>query len=535
MKLNISKEECKSMLMVLRTKTPPDKISPIFIKTQAADEVLKEIYRMHNTVSQGQDAGFLIIKADRGAGKTAIIHYLKEQLQDEVIFAHLEKSPVSAENLFRSFINDIGKHKLRDILSNSFSDPLQVYKALSEGGHNGTVIALVGLLESNEDCWSYLSSGSPSLVKLQCGLRMVKNIREHDALEALSTVINLLAEEKPVIFAIDELESAFNELKENQKSKLGNLFVNLINKKGLQNILFLFAATDPVYERCFLTTVADSKGLKRRVINATANLGLPTPDEVSLMLKKILALYPCAYDNVTFSTSELTQIIQNYDEPSTMPNNVVAYALKKGEEKVDTEQNNKETRTILLENGKNTPVTTETGKDFEDAVGILLEHIPDSELHLAQTDAIAEGKWLKKKVSGLRRIQKYLDWSFRIGSTNFWIETCITKSKESIIPTRKALAVFGKTLYNEGSIGLFITHNYNRFSVGRGAGRIVSKYPELKKRVGIVNLDKERYELTMGILDMEEEKIPKAAEYISDKIGLTQMIKDLRGGKHFFW
>jgi hypothetical protein len=535
MKLDISEEECRSMLMVLRTKTPPDNISPIFVKTQAAEEVLKEIYRLHETVSQGQDAGFLIIKADRGAGKTAIIHYLKEELQDDVIFVHVEKSPVSAENLFRSFINDIGKQKLLEIISDLFSDPLELYETLSEGGHNGTVIALAGLLESNEDCWSYLSSGSPSLVKLECGLRMVRNIRDNNALEALSTVINLLAKEKPVIFAIDELESAFNELKESQKSKLGDLFVNLINKKGLRNILFLFAATDPVYERCFLTTAADVKGLKRRVKDATAILGLPTPEEVSLMLKKILALYPCAYDEVTFSASELDQIIRNYDEPSTMPNNVVAYALKKGGEKVDIAYRYTDLRDILSKKGKGTPVSSTTGKGFEDAIGILIEYIPNVEFYLAQTDAIDEGKWLKQNVSGLRKIQKYLDWSFRIGSTNFWVETCITKKKDSVIPTRKALAVFGKTLYNEGSIGLFITHNYNRFSVGRGAGRIVSKYPELRKRVGIINLDKERYELVMGILDMEEEDIQKAAKYISEKIGLTQMIKDLRGGKHFFW
>ncbi|KYK31955.1 MAG: hypothetical protein AYK19_16015 [Theionarchaea archaeon DG-70-1] len=536
MNLSISKDECRSILMRLHTKTPPENISPIFVETEAAKRVLEEIYRMLNTVSQGQEAGFLIIKADRGAGKTAVIQYLKENLFAEVFFVYLEKSPVSSENLFRFFINNIGRQQLVEAVRNLSSDPLEVHKNLSEGGHNGTAIALAGLLDTEEDCWSWLSSRSPALKRLKCGLRMVKNVSDDDALQALTTVVNLLARQKPVVFAVDELEGAFNELKESEKKKLGSLLVNLINQRGLSDILFLFAATDPVYERCFLTLEADAMGLRRRVEDATAILGLPTPEEVSLILERIFGIYTCAYDDIILSAAELEQIRQNYDKPSTMPSTVISYALKKGDRKVEEVRHEEEMRNKLVKKKRRkSRDRIALGREFEYAVGKLLEHIPKSDLHLAQTDAIAEGELLKKTIPGLGKIQKYLDWSFRIDTTRFWVETCITKKEDSVIPTPKALAIFAKTLYNEGSIGLFITHNHSHFSVGRGAGRVISRYPELKKCVGILNLDKEQYEILMGISNVDEKDLQKTVKYISEKIGLDQMIKDLRGGRHFFW
>ncbi len=534
MNLGISKDECGSILMRLHTKTPPENISPIFVETEAVKKVLKEIYGMRNTVSQGQEAGFLIIKADRGAGKTAVMQYLKENLSDELFFVYQEKSSVSPENLFRFFVNSIGRQQLTEAIHALSSDPLEVHRKLSEGGHNGTAIALAGLLDGEEDCWSWLSSRSPALRRLECGLRMVKNVSNNDALQALTTVVNLLAKQKPVIFAIDELESAFNELKRSEKSKLGNLFVDLINQRGLSNILFLFAATDPVYEQCFFTPEADAKGLKRRVEDATAILGLPTEKEAPLILEKILGLYACAYD-VTFSASEIEQIKQNYDMPSVMPSFVVSYALRKGDKKVEDIDVETEMREKLKKKKRKRRDRSTLGKEFENAVGKLLEYIPDSDFHLAQTDAIAEGELLKKDISGLGKVQKYLDWSFRIENIDFWVETCITKKEDSIIPTPKALAVFAKTLYNKGSVGLFITHNYSHFSMGRGAGRVISRCPELKKCVGILNLDKEQYELLIGILNVEEKDLSNTAKFISEKIGLNQMIKDLRGGRHFFW
>jgi hypothetical protein len=414
------------------------------------------------------------------------------------------------------------------------SDPLEVYENLSEGGHNGTAIALAGLLDSEEDCWSWLSSRSPALRRLKCGLRMVRNISDDDAFHAFTTVVDLLARQKPVVFAVDELEGAFNELKQSEKSKLGNLFVNLINQRGLSKILFLFAATDPVYEQCFLTSEADAKGLKRRVEDATAILGLPTLDEVSLILEKIFSLYSSAFD-VIFSASEIEQIKQNYDMPSVMPSFAVSYALKKGDRKVESIDIENEMKDRLTNNKRERRDRTTLGKEFEKAVGVLLKYIEESDFHVAQTDSIAEGELLKRAIPGLGKAQKYLDWSFRIGSIDFWIETCITKKENSVIPTPKALAVFAKTLYNKGSIGLFITHNYSHFSMGKGAGRVISRYPELNKCVGILNLDKENYELLMGILNVEEKDLPSTARFISKKIGLGQVIKDLRGGRHFFW
>jgi hypothetical protein len=535
MNVELSKEECCSILMRLHVKVPPDRVSPIFVKTEASKLVLNRVFSWKETISKGEEPGFLVIKADRGAGKTAILQYLRESLSNDVIFVYQEKSSVSSEDLFRSFINNIGRKQLTEAARALSSDPLELYEMLSEGGHNGTAIALAGLLDSDNDCWNWLSSRSPTHRRLECGLGMVKNVTDNDALDALVTVVNVLTRKKPVIFAIDELEGAFNELKESEKGKLGNLLVNLINHPKFSRILFLFAATDPVYERCFLTPTADSTGLKRRVEDATSILGLPTPEEVVKILERILGLYTCAY-GISISPAEMEQFKQGYEKLSTMPSFVVSYALQIGDSKTRDKQREEESERKLKPGKRKKRYThTAEGREFEKAIGMLLQNIPGSELHLAQTDAIVEGQQLKGAISGLSKIQKHLDWSFRFDSADFWVETCITKKENSVIPTPKALAVFAKTLFNKGSIGLFITHNYTHFSVGRGAGRVIARHPEMKKCVGILNVSDEEYELLMGILDAEEKDRRELADYVSTKIGLYQMIKDLRGGRHFFW
>lgn len=519
----LSEDECRSILMRLHNKVPPDMVSPIFVKTEASRRVLDRISSMNETISNGEVPGFLIIKADRGAGKTAILQYLKENLSEDVVFVYQEKILISPEDLFRSFVNSIGRRQLTGAACALSPDPLGLYEIVSDGHHNGTAIALAGLLESDNDCWNYLSSGSPTLHKLKCGLRMVRNVNDSDALEALSTLVWVLTRKKSVIFAIDELESALNELRKSEKGKLGRLFVNLINHSGFSRILFLFAATDPVYERCFLTPEADSMGLKRRVEDATSVLGLPTMEEVELMLNRILDLYMWGY-GITISGAEMDEIRQGYDGLSTMPSLVVSYAIKVGDEKKGKSK---------YSNGGNIPPVED--KKFEEAVGMLLRYIPGSEQHIAQTDATREGEQLKETTPGLSEIQGYLDWSFRLDSVNFWVETCATEKENSVIPTPKALAVFAKTLFDKGSVGLFITHNYTHFSVGRGAGRVISRHPEMKKCVGILNVNDEDYEMLLGIIDVEEKDRRELADYISTKIGLCQMVKDLRGGRHFFW
>lgn len=535
MNVELSEDECRSILMRLHNKVPPERVSPIFVKTEASRLVLDRIFSWTKTISKGEEPGFLVIKADRGAGKTAILQYLKENLSDDVIFVYQEKSSVSSEDLFRSFVNNIGKKQLTEAARALAPDPLELYEILSEKSHNGTAIALAGLLESENDCWNWLSSRSPIHRRLECGLCMVKNISEGDALNALATVVHVLTRKKPVIFAIDELEGAFNELKENEKSKLGNLFVNLINKLEFSRILFLFAATDPVYERCFLTPAADSTGLKRRVEDATSVLGLPTPEEVAVMLERILDLYRYGY-GINISPAEMEQFKQRYEKPSTMPSFVVSYALQVGDSKVRDRQREEENDSKLKPRKRRKRVDRPTeGREFEEAIGILLQYIPGSELHLAQTDAILEGKQLKESIPGLSKVQKHLDWSFRFDSADFWVETCTTKKENSVIPTPKALAVFAKTLYNKGSVGLFITHNFTHFSVGRGAGHVIARHPEMKKCVGILNVSDEEHEMLMGILEADEKDKRELADYVSTKIGLYQIIKDLRGGRHFFW
>ena len=538
----LTQDDAKAILLRLRQRIPPERISPIFVKTRAAKEV---IFKTHDrlktvskeTVSEYKKPVFLIINATRGAGKTAIIQYLRETKRDDVYFVYQEKSSTSAEDLFRYFVNRAGRDVITEAVRSLSEDPIEVHEILSEKGHNGTATALAGLLEDNVDAWNWLCSSSPALPKLKCGLRLLKNVRDHDALDALATVVRLLARQKPVIFAIDELEGAFNELTAKQKNKLRSLLLSLINSEKFSRILFLFAATDHVYEKCFLSTEANTMGLKRRVTGATTILGLPEREEARKILERVLALYSLAH-GFTFSESDIRRIREKYDAPSTMPSDIIGYALKKADEKWEFIRRYRELMESLEKTSKKiikglTP--TMLGRTFEEAVGTLLRFLPDAEYHIPHIDATTEGEWLAREVRGLRKIHKVLDWSFRLGAMSFWIEVCNTKKKDSVIPSEKTLAVFAKTLYNEGSAGLFITHNFDRFGVGRGAGKVIARYPELMKRVAVLNLDEEQFNLLIGILGIEEENRQYAAQFLFEKIGLDQMIEDLRGGKHFFW
>jgi hypothetical protein len=532
-----TQDDCKAILLRIRNKVPPERVSPLFVKTRVAKEVLDRAYGMFTVVSKKKSALRLIIKATRGAGKTAMIQYLGEQLQDEVFFVYQEKCSASTEDLFRYFVNRLGRQVLTEAVQAISSDPLEVHKILSERGHNGTAIALAGLLEKSPDAWSWLSISSPALIKLKCGLRLVKNVRDTDALDALATVVRLLNYQKPVIFAIDELEGTYNELTDRTRGKLRSLIVDLINYEEFSGILFLFAATGHVYEECFPTQEADDIGLKRRVEDATTVLGLPTREEVRIILERILYLYAHAYD-FNFSEGEIRRIGEEFKAPSTMPSDIISYALTKADEKWEFLKDYKRITTLLkteseiITKGLDHAVL---GRKFEEAVGMLLKFLPGSEYHVSQSPTDTEIEWLSKTVRGLKEIQKTVDWSFKFDLIEFWIEVCGTRKKDSVIPSEKALAVFAKTLFNEGSAGLFITHNFSRFGVGKGAGSVIARFPELMKRVAILNLDEEQFKLLVGILGVKDEDRRLAAQFLFERIGLNQMVEDLRRGKHFFW
>lgn len=533
----LTQNDANAILIRLRNKIPPERISPVFVKTRAATEVLDRARRMLRTVSEQKVPGFLVINARRGAGKTAVIQYLREQLQDEVFFIYQEKASTSPEDLFRYFVNRTGRQLITEVVRTLSSDPLEVQRILSEGGHNGAATALAGLLEDSPDAWNWLSSSSPSLPKLKCGLRLIKNVRDDSALDALATVVDLLTYQKPVVFAIDELESAFNELTENQKGKLRSLLVDLINHTGFSRIFFLFAATEHVYEQFIEEGEADIMGLTRRINDATAILGLPTREETRIILDRILHLYGIAYD-FSFSDTDIRQIREKFNAPSSMPSDIISYALRKGDEKWEFLRNYERISGLLrIESETITKGLDQVilGRKFEEAVGLLLKFIPESLYHVSQPLTEREIEWLTKTVRGLKGIQKTVDWSFKLDLVDFWVEVCRTKKKESVIPSGKALAIFAKTLFNEGSAGLFITHNFSRFGVGRGAGSVVARFPELMKRVAILNLDEEQFKLLIGILGVKEEDRRFAAQFLFEKTGLGQMIEDLRGGRHFFW
>ena len=535
--IELSQDEAKAILLRLRAKIPPEKISPIFVETRAAKEILNRAHDIWKTVSELGETGYLIVNATRGAGKTAIIQYLREQLHDSVFFVYQEKASTSAEDLFRYFVNRVGKEAITDAVRNLSSNPEEVHKIVSKQGHTGTAIALAGLLEDNPDAWNWLSVGSPSLPKMKCGLRLVRNVRDKDAFDALATIAGLLSREKPIIFAIDELEGAFNELTEKQKGNLRTLLVDLINYTRFSHVFFVFAATDHVYEKFFLSPESDASGLTRRTSDITAILGLPDRGEARTILNRVLNLYARAH-GFNFSESEVQRIRERFDAPSTMPSDIISYALKKADDKWEFTKRNRETGESLKKASQEIMKGLEPsalGRKFEEAIGSLLRFLPEAEFHIPHIDATVEGEWLSREIKGLKKIHKVLDWSFRLDSMDFWIEVCSTKKKESVIPSKKVLAVFAKTLYNEGSAGLFVTHNFDRMGVGRGVGKVIARYPELMKRVAILNLDEEQFRLLLGILGVEEEERRFAAKYLFEKIGLDQMIEDLRGGKHFFW
>jgi hypothetical protein len=54
------------------------------------------------------------------------------------------------------------------------------------------------------------------------------------------------------------------------------------------------------------------------------------------------------------------------------------------------------------------------------------------------------------------------------------------------------------------------------------------------KRVKILQLDDEQFNLLLGITGIEEIEKKIAAQFLLEKTGLLQTIEYLRGGKHFF-
>ena len=536
MKEEFSQKDAQSYLQILRAKIPPYRISPLFVETSAANHVLKRAHHDLENITKNDIPGYLIINDTRGSGKTATIQYFGEQIEKKAFFVYQSKCSTSKEDLFRYFINSIGKEKLTQMVQRKSTNPIEVYEIISTKGHNGTAIALAGLLEKNPYAWSWLSSSSPALPKLECGLQLVKNVRDKDAFDALSTVAKLLSEEKPIVFALDELESAYDELTSKQKQGLRTMLLDLINYEKFSHIYFIFAATDTVYDECFEEPKAENMGLRRRAVDITIPLGLPTREEFRIILEKMLNLYEIAY-GFTFSQIEILHIRKEYKDPSILPSKIIEHALRKGEEKWESIQRYQDITSKLKDHtGKILKETSpiELGKIFEESVGILLKYIPESEYHIPQTDATTEGEWLKREMRGLKKIHKFLDWSFRCGLNDFWIEVCRTKKPDSVIPSEKALALFAKTLYHEGSFGLFITQNFNRFGIGIGAGKVFGQFPELMKRVKILQLDDEQFNLLLGITGIEEIEKKIAAQFLLEKTGLLQTIEYLRGGKHFF-
>jgi hypothetical protein len=535
----LSVKESNDILLRLRDGNPPKRMKSIFVETRAAREILDDVQEKVKTISEGTEPAFLIMRATRGAGKTAMIRYLKEELGDRVFFVDLERFYTSGQDLFHQFVDAVGKSVMTEAVRNISLDPIKAYKVLSEEGHNGTAIALAGLLEDSPDAWNWLCSRASFLPRLKCGLKLVRNVRDVDALDALAAVVRVLARRKPVVLAIDELELTFNELGEKQRSKLRSLLVGLINCQKFSKILFLFAATDNVYQMCFRGKEAAAMGLLGKTEGATVPLDLPEKREVARILERILGLYAHAR-KFAFSKVEILEIKQEYVKAvgSALPRDIILYALRKGDEKWESLVGFVEIKKALEEASAKIIQESDIirlGKKFEEAVGVLLAFTPGREIHLPQPDVTEEVERLKRQISGLGEIQKWIDWLLRINGKNIWIEVCITMKKDSALPSRKALAVLAKTLYDEGSFGLFVTHNFERFPAGGKITKVILRFLELRDRIDLMNLDEEEFRLLIGILGIDKEIRPRAAEFLLERTGFVQKIDKLMSDEYSFW
>lgn len=532
----LSIEESSNIILCLRNGNPPRRMNPVFVKTRAAREILDDVQEKLETISKGTEPAFLIIRATRGAGKTAIIRYLKEELGNRVFFVDLERFYVSGQDLFHQFVDAVGKSVLTEAVRNISSDPIEAYKILSEEGHNGTAIALAGLLEESPDAWNWLCSRASFLPRLKCGLKLVRNVRDVDALDALAAVVRVLARLKLVVLAIDELELTFSELGGKQRRKLRSLLVELINCQKFSKILFLFAATDNVYEMCFRGEEAAVSGLLGKTAGITISLDLPTREEIARILERTLHLY--AYTrNFAFSKTEIDGIKQEYVKAvgSALPRDIILYALRKGDEKWESMGDFVEIRKAL--EAASAKIIQESniirlGRKFEEAVGVLLAFVPGGEFPVPQPDVTDEVNQLLIQISGLGGIQKCIDWLLHKDGKDIWIEVCITEKKDRALPSKKALAVLAKALYNEGSFGMFVTHNFERFPAGGKMTKMILKFRKLRKIIYLMNLDEEEFRLLIGIIGIDQRDRSHAARFFFEKTGFVQETEKLINGEY---
>ncbi|MBU7001801.1 MAG: hypothetical protein HXS51_13625, partial [Theionarchaea archaeon] len=269
---------------------------------------------------------------------------------------------------------------------------------------------------------------------------------------------------------------------------------------------------------------------------ATVPLDLPEKKEVGRILYRVLRLYARARE-LTFSEAEIREIKQEYSKTmsSALPRDIILYALEEGDKKWEFTQGHERIREAL--EAASTKIIQESdvirlGKRFEEAVGVLLAYVPGGEFPISQPDATDEGNQLRSQVTGLGGFQKCIDWLLRKDGKDVWIEVCITKRRDSTLPSKKALAVLAKTLYNDGSFGLFVTHNYERFPAGGKITKTILKFRGLEKRVHLMNLDEEEFGLLIGIVGIDQEDRYHAARFFFEKTGFVRETEKLINGEY---
>ena len=530
----LSSSECKRVLGFWRqgVPPPPELIDKVMVMTEGMRRAIERIKSEFELV-EGGAFRFLVIVNPRGAGKTTLLRYLEKELGDRAHYLYTEVTPTSAEMIFREIVRLLGRERLEEIVRKRYDSPLSLYNEVSslKGAHTGVAIALAGLHEGSDDCWSWLSVGSPSLKKLKCGLRMVRNLRESEALNALRTLLSVI--EEPVVVAFDEVQLALSGLSEREKEGMIRSLVDMINR-GMEGLMVLFGATEDAYEEVFEGDYSKQTGLSGRIAASTIRLGPPTLEERRKFFEKALRVFECAY-SMSLSKEEVERIrerVSSSISPEAMPRDILIGTILElekielGEERKILEEACKVGREELSRLSG-----SELGKRFQENLSVMFSLLDWVEDVQTEVDAEEEIRYLLEKARiPAAKVEKSVDIGFKYKGEYFWVEAAHSE-REKPLPLKKVVAVCSKSL--KGGYGLFLTHNIMGFTCRRGAWKIFSRLPSLRRKVAAVRLGDEVFQALMGLHLLPEEEKKEAAAAIFEFSGLREVLEDLLGGRHF--
>jgi len=537
-----------AILNSLRNAVPPDPISSVYVETETYRKFEERAIKILKGVKEG-NFGLMSIVAPRGYGKTGLIKYFGEKYTDEYFFIYETRCPTSRLGLFRSFINRLGKKNLTNIITNLFTDPLDAYRTIvDENGHVGVAVALAGLLEKDDNCWIWLSRGSSRLYRLKkSGLTMQRNIRENEAIFAMKTITSLIGRIKPVIYALDEVESAYRDIKgTRQEESFLTMWVDIINEAP-SYLFLLLSFTRQVYNALFESmekagSIAESTGAKRRIESAYYSLEAPNLNEFRRMFEKSVLIpienaYGVKIDRKRLESiwNDVEKCLKKTREPT--PHDLIRCSLTLLEtaamklKGIDDDAKKLEKigeRFYELYSG---PML---GVKFQEAFDKFLKQLDAVESVYREVSARVEVAKLREYMQqiglSISKAEESVDFQFNFINRTIYAEVCITKRGPASLPLNKVIALCAKVLYNPNTYGIFIVHGFNRFTLKHGAWEMFTYNQDLIKRVFVINLDRSQCARLLGLLDMKDD-LSRFAKMLDTMIGLTSYLKQLIEGK----